>query len=255
MEEITLVKVGGRIVEEDLSLKGLLEGFVEIEGHKVLIHGGGREATRLAERLGLVTQIINGRRVTDLNMLRVAMMVYGGLVNKQIVTILQGLEVNALGLTGSDLGLIRSKKRTVKGIDYGYVGDIEEVNVTILSMLIALGVVPVLAPLTHDGRGMMLNTNADTIASKVAVALTRAFDVTLIYCFEKCGVLRNESDESSLIPHLDRPSFTRYVSEGVITGGMIPKLENALDAIDSGVKKVVITNIYGINGGPGTVIR
>ena len=251
-EKLTLVKVGGKIVEEEDTLKNLLRDFSRIEGFKVLVHGGGRSATKLAERLGIESRMVNGRRVTDAETLRVVTMVYGGLVNKNIVAGLQALNVNALGLTGADINLIRSKKRPVAEVDYGFVGDVKEVNADLLALLIHEGIVPVLAPLTHDKQGHILNTNADTIAGETAKALAKHFDVTLMFCFEKKGVLRDEKDDESVIPELNRTMFKQLVEEGVIQGGMIPKLENAFQAVDAGVKEVVITQASEIHQGKGT---
>ena len=251
-EKLTLVKVGGKIVEEEDTLKNLLRDFSRIEGFKVLVHGGGRSATKLAERLGIESRMVNGRRVTDAETLRVVTMVYGGLVNKNIVAGLQALDVNALGLTGADINLIRSKKRPVAEVDYGFVGDVKEVNADLLALLIHEGIVPVLAPLTHDKQGHILNTNADTIAGETAKALAKHFDVTLVFCFEKKGVLRDEKDDESVIPELNRTMFKQLVEEGIIQGGMIPKLENAFQAVDAGVKEVVITQASEIHQGKGT---
>lgn len=251
-EKLTLVKVGGKIVEEEETLKDLLRDFSRIEGFKVLVHGGGRSATKLSERLGIESRMVNGRRVTDAETLRVVTMVYGGLVNKNIVAGLQALGVNALGLTGADMNIIRSEKRPVAEVDYGFVGDVKEVNAGLLAMLIREGIVPVLAPLTHDGEGHILNTNADTIAGETAKALAGHFDVSLVFCFEKKGVLRDENDDESVIPSLSRAEFCRLVEEGVIQGGMIPKLENAFQAVDAGVKEVIITQASEISGGKGT---
>lgn len=254
MEKLTLVKVGGKIVEEPASLKNLLADFSKIKGYKVLVHGGGRSATAIAAKLGIESQMVNGRRITDEETLKVVTMVYGGLVNKQIVAGLQALDVNALGLTGADLNYMRSEKRPVKDVDYGFVGDVKEVNAGILSDLIMKGVVPVLAPLTHDKAGNMLNTNADTIAGEAAKALSEFFYVTLMYCFEKKGVLLNENDDESVISKLTPQLFQKYVAEGVINGGMIPKLENSFEALDAGVKQVVITRADQIHTESGTKI-
>ena len=238
---LTLIKVGGKIVEEPESLKKLLADFSSIPGHKVLVHGGGRSATALAAQLGIESKMVNGRRVTDEEMLKVVTMVYGGLVNKKIVAGLQALDVNALGLTGADLNYMRSEKRPVAEVDYGFVGDVKEVDADMLANLISKGVVPVLAPLTHDKKGNLLNTNADTIAGEAAKALARYFDVTLMYCFEKKGVLANENDDDSVIEYINPTTFEKLVAEGVIMGGLIPKLENSFEALKAGVKQVVIT--------------
>ena len=255
MEKLTLIKVGGKIVEEPDTLQQLLRDFSSIEGHKVLVHGGGRSATRIASQLGIESQMVNGRRITDAEMLKVVTMVYGGLVNKNIVAGLQSLQVNALGLTGADMNIMRSDKRPVKDVDYGFVGDVKEVNADVLASLIQQGIVPVLAPLTHDKQGHMLNTNADTIAGEAAKALAKYFDVTLMFCFEKKGVLLNEDDNESVIPEIDRASFQKYVAEGIIQGGMIPKLENAFQAIDAGVKEVIITQASEIHKHTGTRVH
>ena len=250
MEKLTLIKVGGKIVEEPDTLQALLRDFAAIEGRKLLVHGGGRSATKLAEQLGIPSRMVNGRRIT----LRVVTMVYGGLVNKNIVAGLQALGVDALGMTGADLNILRSDKRPVKDVDYGYVGDVKEARGDMLARLIADGVVPVLAPLTHDGHGQLLNTNADTIAGEAAKALASYFDVTLVYCFEKKGVLSDENDNESVIPQIDKSSFERLVADGIVQGGMIPKLENAFSAISAGVKEVVITRADTLSTGGTRII-
>lgn len=255
MEKLTLIKVGGKIVEEPDTLQQLLRDFSSIDGYKVLVHGGGRSATKIASQLGIESQMVNGRRITDAEMLKVVTMVYGGLVNKNIVAGLQALQVNALGLTGADMNIMRSDKRPVKDVDYGFVGDVKEVNADVLASLIKQGIVPVLAPLTHDKQGHMLNTNADTIAGEAAKALAKYFDVTLMFCFEKKGVLLNEQDDESVIPEIDRVSFQKYVDKGIIQGGMIPKLENAFQAIDAGVKQVIITQASEIHKNTGTRVH
>ena len=249
MEKLTVLKVGGAVVEDPQALEGFLSRFCAVPGHKVLVHGGGRAATRLASELGIETKMVDGRRITDADMLRVVTMVYGGLVNKNIVAALQARGVNALGLTGADLGCIRAVKRPVKETDYGFVGDIESVDTSILSDLVARSVVPVMAPLSFDGRGTLLNTNADTIASSVARALAGSFEVTLVYCFEKAGVLRDPDDEGSVIPLITKSSFEGLVSDGTVAGGMIPKLQNAIDALEGGVAEVRITKADAPEGG------
>lgn len=254
MEKLTLVKVGGKIVEEDESLSRLLNDFSIIAGNKILVHGGGRSATKLAEKLGIESQMVNGRRITDAETLKVVTMVYAGLVNKNIVAKLQGRHVNAIGLTGADLNVIHSIKRPVTDIDYGFVGDVKYVNVPALIELLKQFIVPVLSPITHDGMGNLLNTNADTIAGEAAKALAYDYDVTLIYCFEKKGVLRDENDDESVIPEINEILFKQYVAEGIISGGMIPKLENAFQALHAGVKSVIITQASEICTGKGTYI-
>ncbi len=255
MEKLTLIKVGGKIVEEQDTLFALLDRFSKIEGYKVLVHGGGRSATALAAQLGIESKMVNGRRITDADMLRVVTMVYGGLVNKTIVAKLQALNINALGLTGADMNYMQSDKRPVKEVDYGFVGDVKKVDADLLSDLIKKGVVPVLAPLTHDKKGNLLNTNADTIAGEAAKALAKHFDVTLVYCFEKKGVLMDANDDDSVIPEITKDLFVKYVEQEIIQGGMIPKLENAFAAIDAGVKEVVITEAGQIGGNTGTVVK
>lgn len=254
-EKLTIIKVGGKIVEEEASLRQLLTDFSAIPGAKILVHGGGRSATKIAAQLGVETKMIGGRRVTDRQMLDIVTMVYGGLVNKNVVARLQAQGVNALGLTGADMNVIRSHKRPVKDVDYGFVGDVDEVDGELLADLIRKGIVPVMAPLTHDGQGQLLNTNADTIAGETAKAMARFFDVTLVYCFEKKGVLRNADDDESVIPHINEAEFKRYVEDGTIQGGMIPKLENSFDALHAGVAKVVITLASAIDGTSGTIIE
>lgn len=254
MDKLTIIKVGGKIVEEEQSLRQLLKDFSLIVGYKVLVHGGGRSATKLAEKLGIESRMVNGRRVTDRDTLEIVTMVYGGLVNKNIVAGLQALGVNALGLTGADMNIIRSEKRPVKEVDYGFVGDVKEVNSETLSSLIQQGIVPILAPLTHDKEGNILNTNADTIAGEAAKALALKFDVTLIYCFEKKGVLMNENDDQSVIPDINKAMFEQLVKDGIVQGGMIPKLENAFQAIEKGVKEVIITSASEFGENTGTRI-
>ena len=254
MNRLNVIKVGGKIVEEEDSLRQLLSDFSAMPGEKVLVHGGGRSATRIAAMLGVETQMVNGRRITDEDMLRVVTMVYGGLVNKNIVAGLQKLGVNALGLTGADMNVILSHKRPVKDVDYGFVGDVDRVDGERLAELIRSGVVPVMAPLTHDAEGHMLNTNADTIAAETAKALAPFFDVTLTFCFEKPGVLRDENDDESVISSVNEQEFRMLVRDGVVQGGMIPKIENAFSAIHHGVGRVVITQASALGKQAGTVI-
>ena len=253
--KLTIVKVGGAIVEDSEKLNELLDNFAAIEGAKVLVHGGGRRATKVAAALGIESKMVNGRRITDVDMLEVVTMVYGGLVNKNIIAKLQAKGINAIGLTGADMDVIHSHKRPVKdGIDFGFVGDVERVDANKIKLLINGGITPVMAPLTHDGQGNILNTNADTIASETAKALAALYDVTLIYSFEKKGVLSKPDDDDSVIPVITRTDFNKYVADGTIAGGMIPKIENALAAVDAGVKQVVITLANAIDGKHGTII-
>jgi acetylglutamate kinase len=255
-QKLTIVKVGGAVVEDEAQLSQLLKDFCAIEGKKVLVHGGGRKATKVAESLGIESKMVGGRRITDADMLSVVTMVYGGLVNKNLVARLQANGVNALGLTGADMDVIRSHKRPLKdGVDFGFVGDVDNVAGSTLARLIEEGVTPVMAPLTHDGQGHILNTNADTIASETAKALAPYYDVTLIFSFEKKGVLRNPDDDDSVIPTITREDFVKYKADGTISGGMLPKIENALSAIDAGVERVIITLATAIDGNHGTIIK
>ena len=243
------------MVEDDQQLSRLLQDFGAIKGRKVLVHGGGRRATKVAAQLGIETKMVDGRRITDAPMLDVVTMVYGGLVNKQVVARLQAGGLNAIGLCGADANIILSHKRPLKsGVDYGFVGDVDSVGGDTLAALIEQGLVPVIAPLTHDGEGHILNTNADTMASETARALARHYNVTLIYAFEKPGVLANPDDDSSLIPVITHESFLQYKADGTISGGMLPKIENALQAVEAGVSRVIITQATAIDGQHGTVI-
>ena len=253
-EKITIIKVGGKIVEEHESLNSLLDRFAQIEGRKVLIHGGGRSATRIAERLGIESRMVGGRRITDSDTLQVVTMVYGGLVNKNIVAQLQARGVNALGLTGADCNIIRAHKRPVGEVDYGFVGDVDRADGAMLSRLIEQGIVPIIAPLTHDGNGNMLNTNADTMASETAKALSAHYETRLIYSFEHPGVMRDPDDAASLIPTITRESYRTLLADGTVSGGMIPKIDNAFNAIENGVREVIITRADAIDGIQGTHI-
>lgn len=252
MEPLTVVKVGGAVVEDEQQLAQLLDHFAAIPGHKVLVHGGGRSATRIAASLGIESRMVNGRRITDADMLRVVTMVYGGLVNKNIVACLQARGIDALGLTGADMDVIRSHRRPAAEVDYGFVGDVDRADGEKLKVLVSQGITPVMAPLTHDGMGNMLNTNADTIAGEVAKALAPHFDVTLIYSFEMPGVMDANGE---VIPEITRESFQTFVEEGVISGGMIPKIENALQAVSAGVGRVIITQATAIGGKQGTRVH
>jgi acetylglutamate kinase len=242
MERLTIVKVGGKVVEEKESLNQLLDHFSQIRGKRILVHGGGRMATSLAEKLGIETKMVDGRRITDEATLEVVTMVYAGLVNKNIVAGLQARGCNSIGLTGADLNVIRAKKRPVKDIDYGFVGDILGVNTSELRLLLNEEVVPVMAPITHDTHGQLLNTNADTIAADLAIELSNYFTVNLFYCFEKKGVLLNPDDENSVISELTIDRFKELQTDGVINEGMIPKLHNGFNAMRNGVSQVLITN-------------
>ena len=253
-QKITVIKVGGKIVEENESLNDLLDRFTAIEGNKVIVHGGGRSATAIAARMGIESRMVNGRRITDEAMLQVVTMVYGGLVNKNIVAALQARGINALGVTGADCNIIKAHKRVGGEIDYGFVGDVDAVDGKMLSKLIREDIVPIVAPLTHDGMGNMLNTNADTMAAETAKALAKEFEVTLIYCFELPGVMRDPENADSLIKEITHENYRTLLDEGIVSGGMIPKIDNALNAIDNGVARVIITKADAIDGTQGTHI-
>ena len=255
---IQVIKIGGGILENEASREMFLRQFAAVEGPKVLVHGGGRLATTMAERLGVKTQMIDGRRVTDKETLDIVTMVYGGLVNKQVVTLLHTMGVNAIGLTGADGGWMRSVKRPIKnGIDYGYVDDVKEVNGEHLRMLLDNGLTPVIAPITYSEEGLLLNTNADTVASETAIALVEAKDerqeargdVQLTFCFEKAGVLSNPDDDTSVIAKIIPETYTKLKADGIISGGMIPKIDNAFAAIEHGVQSVRITHTSNLQGG------
>lgn len=255
MQNLTIIKVGGKIVEEPDTLAALITDFAAIPGLKLLVHGGGRSATRLASQLGIEQKMVDGRRITDADTLRIVTMVYGGLVNKNIVCSLQAKGINAIGLTGADMDIIRSHRRPAGAIDYGFVGDVDRVDAKAIARLIDAGLVPVIAPLSHDGKGSMLNTNADTIASEVAQALAPLFNTTLTFCFEKAGVLADQDDDNSVIKKINRATYQQLRDQNIIAGGMIPKLDNAFKALDSGVKEVVITRADAIaNADCGTSI-
>ena len=245
---IQVIKIGGGVLENEAQRDAFLRQFAAIEGPKVLVHGGGRLATTMAERLGVETQMIDGRRVTDKETLDIVTMVYGGLVNKQVVAQLQTMGVNAIGMTGADGGWIKAVKRPIKnGIDYGYVGDVVDVNGQHLRTLLDNGLTPVIAPITYSEEGLLLNTNADTVASETAVSL--APEVQLTFCFEKAGVLRDADDESTLIPRITRESYKQLLADGIVSGGMIPKIDNAFAAIEHGVQSVRITHANNLQGG------
>ena len=241
MNKLYVTKIGGNVLDDDEALNNFLKDFASIQAPKILIHRNGAIATKLGNKLGIESKYVNGRRITDRETLDLVTMVYGGLVNKQIVAHLQQWGCNALGVTGADGNMIKAVKRPVKDIDFGYVGDItpDSVNSTLLYFLLKQNVVPVFAPLTYAD-GMMLNTNADTIASVLAVSLSKHFDVRLIFCFEKRGVLRDVNDENSVIRNLNEAEYQRLLSAGAFHDGILPKLENAYSAIHAGVKEVLI---------------
>lgn len=242
-QKLSIIKIGGNIIEDDHTLHSFLHHFAKLEGLKILVHGGGRKASELLPKLGIAPKMANGRRITDESTLEVVTMVYGGLVNKTLVAQLQGLRVNALGMSGADGNSIRAMKRPVKEVDYGFAGDIESVDADLMTNLLRLGVVPVFCALTHDQNGQLLNTNADTIASELAIGLGHVFDVVLNYCFELNGVLSDIADQESVIPQINSKSYKELVAQGIIANGMLPKLHNCFHALRHGVSEVRIGNL------------
>ncbi len=253
-ETLSVIKVGGAVLEDDASLSAFLGRFVAFPGLKILVHGGGRAATKLSEKLNIESKMIEGRRITDADTLEIVTMVYGGLVNKRTVAALQAKGCNAAGFTGADMNLITARKRQVQDIDYGFVGDITQVNQQAFSNLLKTGIIPVIAPLTHDGNSQLLNTNADTMASAIAVAMAGLYEVSLVFCFEKSGVLSNPDDEKSVIPNLTTETYQSYKEKGIIHSGMIPKIDNSFDALQKGVKQVIITSATTLDIKTGTHI-
>lgn len=242
MESLFVIKIGGNVIDDAAALQSFLTNFAAIKTKKILVHGGGKIATRIGEQLGIQSNYVNGRRITDEATIDLVTMVYGGLVNKKIVAKLQSLQCNAIGLTGADANIIPAFKRPVKDIDYGFVGDVikEKMAVRNLEILLANNFTIIVAPLTHDGNGQMLNTNADTVASSLAVALSASYDVRLIYCFEKKGVLENIADDDSVITLITREKYQQLLGDKKLFDGILPKIDNAFAAINSGVKEVLI---------------
>lgn len=241
-ESLYVIKIGGNVIDNSENLYHFLKDFEKLDGFKILVHGGGKVATQVAEDLGIEARLVDGRRITDIETLRVVTMVYGGLINKNIVAQLQRFGNNAIGLTGADGNFIRAKKRPVKTIDYGFVGDIDEnsINPDNISRLMEAGFTPVFCAITHDGEGQLLNTNADTIASALAVNLSSLYETTLIYCFEKRGVLQDIDDDDSLIREINPGHYEELKTQRIIHSGMLPKLDNAFTAIACGVQAVII---------------
>jgi acetylglutamate kinase len=242
VEKLFVIKIGGNVIDNDASLRSFIKDFASIDEKKILVHGGGKIASKIGEQLGIRPNYMNGRRITDEVTVDLVTMVYGGLLNKKIVAKLQSFNCNAIGLTGADANIIPAVKRPVKDIDYGWAGDVrnEELGIGNLELLLANGLTPVIAPLTHDKQGQMLNTNADTIASSLAVALSVLYDVRLVYCFEKKGVLEYVEDMNSVINFINKERYRQLLQEKKLADGILPKIDNAFAAIESGVKEVLI---------------
>lgn len=242
MKQLTIIKIGGNVIDNSANLHQFLLDFTALPGDKILVHGGGKIATELGESLGVEAKMVEGRRITDIETLRIVTMVYAGLINKNMVAQLQAKGSNAIGLTGADGNIIKAKKRPVKAIDYGFVGDLDENSVSskTLDSLLKAGLVPVLCAITHDGETQLLNTNADTIASSVAVAMSALYETRLVYCFEKKGVLKDVNDDDSVVREIKADEFEGLKTDGTVQGGMIPKLHNAFEAIKKGVCAVYI---------------
>lgn len=257
MQHMKVIKVGGKVLEEQKTFDMVVDALKQLDDPKILVHGGGNVATELAGKLGQPVKMIEGKRVTDKNMLDTVLMVYGGLLNKKLVAAMQARGMNAMGLTGADVNIIQAEKRPVLPVDYGLVGDIASVNTNTLSHLVQMGYIPVLAPLTHDGKGQMLNTNADSIASEVAKALVSHFRVELIFCFDKPGVLMDVNDETTVLHEINSESYRSMSHKGQIADGMIPKLESSFKALHSGVNQIFITNVFnlGKKNMQGTVVK
>ncbi|NHF60676.1 acetylglutamate kinase [Flavobacteriaceae bacterium TP-CH-4] len=238
--KLSIIKIGGNVIEGREALKQFLVSFAQMEGNKILVHGGGKLATRLATKLGIESKMVGGRRITDAQTLEVITMVYAGLTNKNIVAELQAHDCNAIGLSGADGNTIQAHKRPVKDIDYGFAGDVDGINTATISRLLSAGLTPVFCAMTHDGKGQLLNTNADTIASELAIGLSKSYKITLYYCFEKKGVLLDISNEDSVIEHIDSKKYQELATEGIIADGMLPKLENCFHALHHDVHQVCI---------------
>ena len=253
--KLIILKIGGNVIDNPPVLETVLRDFAAWQGPRILVHGGGKIASKLMGQLGITPKMVDGRRITDRETLDIVTMVYAGLINKNVVAALQSYACNAIGLTGADANLIPAVKRPVKDIDYGFVGDVtpDSISADMLGSLIKTGLVPVMAPITHDNAGLLLNTNADTIASNIAMAMAKTFQVQLVFCFEKKGVLRDPDDEQSVIDFLDENLYRQYKEEGVITAGMIPKLDNAFVALHSGVAEVRICSPENLT--TGTIVR
>lgn len=254
MKPLTIIKIGGKLLDDEAVLNRLVTSFSKIKTSKILVHGGGKRASEFCLKLGIKPKMLNGRRITDQPALEVATMVYAGLINKKLVSLLQGIDCNAIGFSGADGNLITAQKRPVREIDYGFAGDIQSVNASLLISFLEKGITPVFCAITHNGAGQLLNTNADTIATALATALAGHFEVSLKFCFEKEGVLADPLDEASVISVLSKEDYTTYRKNGTISEGMIPKLDNAFTARASNIKKVMICGVSGIIEQKGTEI-
>jgi acetylglutamate kinase len=258
MEKLLVVKIGGNIIDDEAKLASFLETFAAVDNKKILVHGGGKLATKLAAQLNIPQQMVEGRRITDAETLKIVTMVYAGFINKNIVAQLQSADCNAIGLSGADGNAVMAHKRVVKELDYGFAGDVDGVNSEFLHNLLQQNISPVLSPITHDGKGQLLNTNADTIAQETAKALSALYDVHLVYSFEKSGVLLNVDDETSVIQLISKEKYGELKGSGLVFAGMIPKLDNAFSALESGVKKVIIGKaeklLSLVNGESGTTL-
>ena len=243
-EKLTIIKIGGNIIEDDTSLNIFLKLFSNLEGKKILVHGGGKRATHVASKLGITSKMIAGRRITDAETLEVITMVYGGLVNKNIVAKLQALNTNAIGLSGADANSIQATKRPATPIDYGFAGDVQKVASHAIDALMKADFTPVFCGITHDGNGQLLNTNADTIASQLAIGMSDIYETSIYYCFELTGVLRDLKDEKSLVKLINSATYQELIHDGIITTGMLPKLENCFEALKKGVHRVHIGNTF-----------
>lgn len=242
-QKLSIVKIGGNVIEDDKALDLFLASFSKMGGPKILVHGGGKLATQLATKLGIASKMVDGRRITDAETIDIITMVYGGLANKKIVAKLQAKGINALGLSGADGDTLQAHKRPIKEIDYGFVGDIDGVNSGLLAHLLTLQLTPIFCAISHDGKGQLLNTNADTIASEIAIGMSQNYDTTLYYCFEKKGVLMRISDEKSVIKHIDTKKYEQLMEDGIIADGMLPKLHNCFHALRNKVKKVCLGDV------------
>ncbi len=257
MKELTIIKIGGNIVDKPDSLDLFLKDFHKVKGPKILVHGGGIMASEMSKKLGITTQMVNGRRVTDYETLKVVSMVYAGWINKSIVAALQKIGCNAIGLSGADGDIVPAVKRAPEPIDFGYVGDVNpnNINSALLESLLGRGICPVFCAITHDRNGTLLNTNADTMASAIAIAMSKDYCTQLVYCFEKDGVLLDKDDPESIIPLITRKNYEKLKEEGVVSEGMIPKLDNAFAAIENGVSSVTVKHATNLGNNKGTLLK